>query len=528
MPKPSKSIFFVKELIKRANSIFRANTILGHRKSRMLEARAYENKKKVKDQYEKIEKKRNQLSIARSYLESDELKNLTQKIEDDESEKLSAIERKIFNLKKNFTEIKTKIINHKNKDKGDKKNIQTLNKEIKQSEKEILNFKKKLKDISSEISKNKISIKKEGKKNTSFEASLKKEQSKKENLSQNALLSESIEELYAISGNFVRSNLGLNDLTEAKQIYETIMSDKFSAPTQHHLGESIFIKNTSTNLVEFGRIANSNIVKNNNEIVELTKQSAQLENDLDSYNAELALLLDKDSKNSRDNIGGASFFVSFADIISVLLCFFILFFAMGSLDNNKVKQLASTFSEQKTKKMVFNAYVSEDELEMLGKVKELVLDNVRPEDIIGGETKTTGYLLSGTDLFYPGEIELSEEGIELLKTKLQNDLTDNVKEVIVEGHTDDQEFSTFPEISKKYKNNLELSSARAIKVVEMIEKKFTSLGSNIGIRAYGSNRPLKPNTSDVNRAFNRRVVIKITKEVKKRDTSLDSLEKKSR
>ena len=88
--------------------------------------------------------------------------------------------------------------------------------------------------------------------------------------------------------------------------------------------------------------------------------------------------------------------------------------------------------------MVFNAYVSEEELEMLGKVKELVLDNVRPEDIIGGETKTTGYLLSGTELFYPGEIELSEEGVELLKTKLQNDLTDNVKEVIVEGHTDDQ------------------------------------------------------------------------------------------
>ncbi|MBT4259019.1 MAG: hypothetical protein HOD90_03785, partial [Nitrospina sp.] len=262
MPKPSKSIFFVKELIKRANSIFRTNTIIGHRKSRMMEARAYEYKKKVKDQYEKIEQKRNQLSIARSYLESDELKNLTQKIEDDESEKLTAIENKIFNLKKNFTEIKTKIINHKNKDKGEKQKIQTLNKKIKQSEKEILNFKKKLKDISSEISKNKISIKKEGKKNTSFEASLKKEQSEKENLSKNALLSESIEELYAISGNFVRSNLGLNDLTEAKQIYETIMSDKFLAPTQHHLGESIFIKNTSTNLVEFGRIANLNIITN--------------------------------------------------------------------------------------------------------------------------------------------------------------------------------------------------------------------------------------------------------------------------
>ena len=527
MPKPSKSIFFIKELIKRANTIFRANTILGHRKTRMMEARANEHKKRVKDQYEKIEQKRNQLSIARSYLKSDELKNLTQKIENHENEKFAEIEKQIFNSNENYTEIKNKIKNHKNKDKLDKKNIQALNKKIKQFEKEILNFKKKIKEISDELKKNKKNIIKEGKKNTSFDASLKKEQREKEKLSMDAVLSESIEELYAFSDNFVRSNLGLNDLTEAKQIYETIVGDKFSAPTQHHLGESIFIKNTSTNLIEFGRIANSNLVKNNNKIAELKKESAQLENDLDSYKAELALLEDKDSKNSRDNIGGASFFVSFADIISVLLCFFILFFAMGSLDGNKVKQLASTFSEQKTKKMVFNAYVSEDELEMLGKVKELVLDNVRPEDIIGGETKTTGYVISGADLFYPGEIELSEEGIELLKTKLQNDMTDNVREVIVEGHTDDQEFSAFPEISKKYKNNLELSSARAVKVVEMIEKNFTSLGNNIGIRAYGSNRPLKANTSDVNRAFNRRVVIKITKEVKKKDTSLDSNDKTS-
>ena len=121
MPIPSKSIFFIKELIKRANSIFRSKTILSNRKSTIIEARANEHKKRVKDQYEKIEKKRNQLSIARSYLESEELKNLKQKIEDDESEKLTAIERKIFNLKKNFTEIKTRIINHKNKDKGEKK-----------------------------------------------------------------------------------------------------------------------------------------------------------------------------------------------------------------------------------------------------------------------------------------------------------------------------------------------------------------------------------------------------------------------
>ena len=92
MPKPSKSIFFIKELIKRANKIFRANTILGHRKSGMIEVRANEHKNNFKKQYGIIEEKRNQLSIAKSYLKSDELKKLTQKSEEDENEKFKAID----------------------------------------------------------------------------------------------------------------------------------------------------------------------------------------------------------------------------------------------------------------------------------------------------------------------------------------------------------------------------------------------------------------------------------------------------
>ena len=161
-------------------------------------------------------------------------------------------------------------------------------------------------------------------------------------------------------------------------------------------------------------------------------------------------------------------------------------------------------------------------MEMLGKVKSLMLDNVSPKDIIGSKTKTVEFLLSREDLFYPGEIELSENGVTLLLEMLKDSQIDNVKEVIVEGHTDDLEFSSFPELTKQYRNNIGLSSARAIKVLEIIEEKLPLFGRNIGIRAYGANRPLKPNTNDSNRGFNRRVVIKITKDIKKADTHLES------
>ena len=67
-----------------------------------------------------------------------------------------------------------------------------------------------------------------------------------------------------------------------------------------------------------------------------------------------------------------------------------------------------------------------------------------------------------------------------------------------------------------YKNDTELSAARAISVVEIIEKILHLSGEIVGIRAYGSNRPLKPNTTDLNRALNRRVVIQIITEVTKK------------
>jgi flagellar motor protein MotB len=148
----------------------------------------------------------------------------------------------------------------------------------------------------------------------------------------------------------------------------------------------------------------------------------------------------------------------------------------------------------------------------------MMLENVNSDAITGSETKTIKHVISGADLFDPGKIEISENGIELLMQKLKNDLTSVVKQVVVEGHTDDQELSAFPENLKTYENNTRLSAARAITVAKIIEENLNYSNNIIGVRAYGSNRPLKPNTSDLFRALNRRVVIIIKKGLKKETT----------
>ena len=520
MPKLLKKSLFLLELIKRSNKIFRSKSLIKNKKelAQKIKIDAYENQ--VKGLYEQVKIKKENLAVLKTYVNSGELDGFIKKQEIDHNEKITNFKKTIVDLQNDYSEIKANINKNKDNKKLEKKKIKKLQKMINVSEKENLKLKEKIKKQNKKAQEDKKKIEKIAK--------LAQEKEGEDDLKRDkdAELSESLESLYETSSKITKSKLNLNDLTESKNIFSMIMSVSKDDIASKRNGEEIFINNIAMNLVKFGKTANDNLTETDSKIAEMAIENSQLENDLESNVQELAVLEDKDNKSSSENIGGASFYVSFADIISVLLCFFILFFAMGTIDGNKAKKLASTFTEKSlSKKQVFNAYVSEDEFRMLAKVKELMLDNVNPEDIVGSKTKTVAHIISGSDLFYPGETELSEEGIILLKEKFKKDMVGNIKELIIEGHTDDKEFHEFPEISKVYANNTELSAARSLRVVEILKKNLGLSEINIGIRAYGDKRPLKPNTNDINRALNRRVEIKITTEIKINEidsTTLDS------
>lgn len=76
-------------------------------------------------------------------------------------------------------------------------------------------------------------------------------------------------------------------------------------------------------------------------------------------------------------------------------------------------------------------------------------------------------------------------------------------DVVVVGHTDNVRISR-PETLKKHPTNWHLSVHRAISVGKILEKEGVS-SSRIGVMGFGQHRPLVPNTTDENRARNRRV-----------------------
>jgi chemotaxis protein MotB len=506
---PSKYIFFIKERIRESTLFLRRTTLSDNKKNTNLNNKINSYKKVVKEQNEIINKIKNKASAQNSYNKSEEIKKIIKNNEEAIEKITETIRAKILDLKKQLKNINTSIVKEKSKQKDVQKKTILLRDKIKAQETSNGVLKKKLKEKSIEAKKNKK------------ELIIKNNINEKEGLDKQSTsptsnkIFDKLESLNSFSEEIINTNLELNQIKEASKIFTMLMARKLKDKMQNGIEGDVFIENTSKNLAVYGRVINLNLnaKQNKNEI--MNSDNAELENEVAKCKQDLVAMEETNSRNSGDSLGGSSFFVSFSDIISVLLCFFILFFTMSKLDGQKNIKLSSTYANQVIKKVTFNAYASKNELEMLEKVKEMMLENVNPDAIIGSETKTIKHVISGKDVFGPGKIKISENGIELLMQKLKNDLTGEVKQVIVEGHTDDQELFAFPENLKTYENNTRLSAARAITVAKIIEEKLNSSSNIIGVRAYGSNRPLKPNTSDLFRALNRRVVIKIKKDREK-------------
>jgi len=77
------------------------------------------------------------------------------------------------------------------------------------------------------------------------------------------------------------------------------------------------------------------------------------------------------------------------------------------------------------------------------------------------------------------------------------------KKFIIEGHTDDRGSDEF---------NLKLSENRARSVFKFLKKNFNISEDRVELIGYGETKPLKPNTSELNRKRNRRVEIVIKEE----------------
>lgn len=230
--------------------------------------------------------------------------------------------------------------------------------------------------------------------------------------------------------------------------------------------------------------------------------------------------------------------VSYADLMTLIACFFILMMAFANYDppgfQKKTEVIASHFKE-KAKKIQFdskekkskekdneNEDVDKKKADASGEMIELkeMLESkteVKKMTEVTIENKQLVLNFNGNILFAPGQADINDINIALVDAMISliRDKNPNYR-IVIEGHTDDTPLGK----GSPFRSNWALSGARASSIAERFEV-YGFSPKNIKVLGLGSSMPAKPNRDKEgkiipkNLKINRRVVIKIIEPIKK-------------
>jgi chemotaxis protein MotB len=206
----------------------------------------------------------------------------------------------------------------------------------------------------------------------------------------------------------------------------------------------------------------------------------------------------------------SAWIVTYADIMTIILTFFILLLSMSTIAQTKYELLVQAFTGEKAGNL---QEVQED------------IDRVIEEQGLGGEIKTqldvNGLTIefSNALLFSSGEAELTERARVAL-APIERHLVYSLGPqygIVVEGYTDD-----VPIRNARFRSNWELSTSRAINVMERLAEAGmdrrrisvqgfadTRAATEANISTPDGRAKLTPEQLDAARAANRRVVIRV-------------------
>lgn len=222
--------------------------------------------------------------------------------------------------------------------------------------------------------------------------------------------------------------------------------------------------------------------------------------------------------------GSPEWLTTYSDLVTLLLCFFVLLFSFSVVDAEKFREIMSSFQggsgvlqggtslEEPILPMEDDLDV-EDELEILLEYLEEYADNLGLGEKIIIEVDERGIVVRFMDnvFFDSGSANIKPESYEILKSvaELLNREEFINMQIKVEGHTDSDAITR----SVKYPTNWELSSSRATNVLRYLVEVESMDGNRISSSGYSYYRPIAPNDTPENKSKNRRVDIVILKNV---------------
>lgn len=218
---------------------------------------------------------------------------------------------------------------------------------------------------------------------------------------------------------------------------------------------------------------------------------------------------------------------SYMDMVTVLMCMFIVLFAMSTVDEKKFEQLrnslATGFGATDVQAIDIaqgvvvpvdlvdleaegftDLELAEIEVDVLTRLKEAMraaLAEQSLEYLVDFKFDERGLTvgLVGTETFFQGNrVDLSAKAVQVLDA-VAPALASSKREVSVEGHADRHGSTGI------YPTDWELSSGRATQVLRRMVEHGRVPQGHIAAVGYGSARPMKSGSDPVSMAMNRRV-----------------------
>ncbi|MCU7948132.1 MAG: type VI secretion system protein TssL, long form [Candidatus Thiodiazotropha sp. (ex Cardiolucina cf. quadrata)] len=262
--------------------------------------------------------------------------------------------------------------------------------------------------------------------------------------------------------------------------------------------------------------------------------------------------------------GLPAWLATFADLMSLLMCFFVLLLSFAEINATRFKKMADSMKdafgvqreipvmevvkgtsvimqefspgkpeptpikeirqqtadienefleiEEKSQqdldidaaKAAMQAELEQEVKEQASELQEM-LDSEIADGLLDVETEDTKIIIRIQEKgsFPSGRANLNPDFFEVI-TKITEVIASTPGKIIVAGHTDNIPIST-----RRFRSNWELSSARAVTVVHAMLSNAALDESRFLIQGYADSRPLVSNDSSENRAQNRRVELVI-------------------
>ena len=226
-------------------------------------------------------------------------------------------------------------------------------------------------------------------------------------------------------------------------------------------------------------------------------------------------------KSSEESSNSMGWMVTFSDLITLLLTFFVLLLTMCSLEAGKIEQFQAACTQAmgvllegkysqveeriitSSKKRIDEHVIKTDSfLDQFTGIKTKLLDEDKMGKIEFEELEHGLSIIIRDDfLFSIGRSEINQAAESMLE-EVGTIIGDFEGRVIVEGHTDN-----IPIRTREFPSNWELSTSRAVTIVKHLSEVVGVDPAKCSAVGYGDTRPKVPNDTARNRQKNRRVEI---------------------